>query len=62
MVSKKKVELTSHSEIEIKFDNVAVKKQIVGVFEREAKGFGNSARVDCPLEYLGRKVYLVVCR
>lgn len=37
-----------------------VLENIEGYLVREVKPFGNSARVDCPKEYLGRTVYLVV--
>lgn len=31
-----------------------------GFFVRKVTRFGNSAKVDCPKEYLGRTVYLVI--
>ncbi len=31
-----------------------------GYFVRTVTKFGNSAKVDCPGEYLGRMVYLVI--
>jgi putative transposon-encoded protein len=31
-----------------------------GFLIRRVTPFGNSAKVDCPKEYLGRKVYLVI--
>ena len=33
---------------------------IKGFIERKVKPFGTSARVDCPKEFIGRKVYLVI--
>jgi Putative transposon-encoded protein len=33
---------------------------IHGFIVREVTKFGNSAKVDCPKEYLGRTVYLVI--
>jgi len=33
---------------------------IHGLFIRKVTKFGNSAKVDCPKEYLGRTVYLVI--
>lgn len=35
-------------------------ERIHGFFIRKVTRFGNSAKVDCPKEYLGRKVYLVI--
>ena len=34
---------------------------IIGFMKRKVTPFGNGAKVDCPKEYLGKKVYLVVC-
>ena len=33
---------------------------VYGVIARNVTKFGNSAKVDCPKEYLGRMVYLVI--
>ncbi|MBU1683554.1 DUF2080 family transposase-associated protein [Patescibacteria group bacterium] len=33
---------------------------IIGFIKRKVTPFGNGAKVDCPKEYLGKKVYLVV--
>ena len=33
---------------------------IQGYFVRTVTKFGNSAKIDCPKEYLGRTVYVVV--
>jgi putative transposon-encoded protein len=49
-MKKVKVEATSHLEI----DNIE------GFIIRRVTPFGNSAKVDCPKEYLGREVYLVI--
>ena len=35
---------------------------IVGFIKRKVTPFGNSAKVDCPKEYLGRDVYLVITK
>jgi len=35
-------------------------KGITGFVVRRVTPFGNGAKVDCPKEYLGRKVYLVI--
>jgi putative transposon-encoded protein len=35
-------------------------KNIKGVIKRKVTKFGTSAKVDCPKEYLGRDVYLVI--
>ena len=48
----RKIELQPQNHLEI--DNVE------GFLIRKVSKFGNGAKVDCPKEYLGRTVYLVV--
>ena len=48
----KKVELTKTTELRI--------TGIEGFLKREVTKFGTGAKVNCPKEYLGRTVYLVV--
>jgi len=50
----KKVELKEQTELTV--------KDIVGFIERRVTPFGTGAKVDCPKEYLGRRVYLVILR
>ncbi len=35
-------------------------KNIKGFIKRKVTKFGTSAKVDCPKEYLGKEVYLVI--
>ena len=35
-------------------------KNIEGYFIRTVTKFGNSAKIDCPKEYLGRTVYVII--
>jgi putative transposon-encoded protein len=39
-----------------------LKEEVIGFLEKHVTKFGTGAKVDCPKEYLGRRVYLVVCR
>lgn len=48
----KKIELNMKSEIKL--------KNIIGFLKRKVTKFGTSAKVDCPKEYLGKTVYLVI--
>lgn len=50
----KKVKITPETKISI--------KDIDGFFKRKVTPFGTSAKVDCPKEYLGRDVYLVILK
>jgi putative transposon-encoded protein len=34
---------------------------IILFFEKRVTKFGNGAKVDCPKEFLGKRVYLMVC-
>jgi len=35
-------------------------ENIKGYFVRKVTKFGNSAKIDCPKEYIGRTVYVIV--
>ncbi len=37
-------------------------KGIHGIIERKVTKFGSGAKVDCPKEFLGRRVYLIITR
>jgi putative transposon-encoded protein len=50
----KKVKIEHKTEIQI--------KNIEGFIKRKVTRFGTSAKVDCPKEYLGRDVYLVILK
>ena len=46
------IKLNTQSELKI--------KNIIGFIKRKVTKFGTSAKVDCPKEYLGKTVYLVI--
>jgi putative transposon-encoded protein len=48
----KKIELIAKTDLNI--------KNIRGFLVRKVTRFGTSAKVDCPKEYLGKTVYLVI--
>ena len=50
----KRIHLTTTNEITV--------RNIIGFYERKVTPFGNSAKVDCPKEHIGKKVYLVVIK
>ena len=50
----RKVEFTATTKL--------VVEGIAGFMERRVTAFGTGAKVDCPKEYLGRRVFLVVLR
>ena len=36
--------------------------EVLGFIEKRVTRFGNSAKVDCPKKYIGKRAYLVVCK
>jgi putative transposon-encoded protein len=36
--------------------------EIIGFMEKRVTPFGTGAKVDCPKEYIGKRVYLIVCK
>ena len=48
----KKIKLNTQTELYL--------KNIRGFLVRKVTKFGTSAKVDCPKEYLGKEVYLVI--
>ena len=36
--------------------------EVLGFIEKRATRFGNGAKVDCPKEHIGKRVYLIVCK
>lgn len=35
--------------------------EIIGFYEKRVTRFGNGAKIDCPKEFLGKRVYVVIC-
>lgn len=50
----KKVKLATETELTL--------SKIEGFLKRKVTPFGNSAKVSCPKEFLGKTVYLVITR
>jgi len=48
--------------VKIKKTTKLIINNIEGFLVRRVTRFGNGAKVDCPKEYLGRKVYLVIVK
>lgn len=44
----------------VKFQTEITLKGILGFIKRKVTPFGNGAKVDCPKEYLGKEVYLII--
>lgn len=48
--------------VKIEAKNKLTIEGIEGFYKREVTPFGNSAKVDCPKEHIGKKVYLVIIK
>jgi len=46
--------------IELKKKNLVLKDKIEGFLDRVVTPFGNSAKVDCPKKFIGRRVYILI--
>jgi len=52
----------SRAKIDLKRERLHLQDEIDGFFEKVVTKFGNGAKIDCPKEFLGRKVYVVSCK
>lgn len=46
--------------IELIKNKLKLSDDIAVVFEKEVTSFGTGAKIDCPKEYLGKKVYVMI--
>ncbi len=42
--------------------NFTFEDEVIGFIEKRVTKFGTGAKVDCPKEYLGKRVYILVCK
>lgn len=48
--------------IEINKGRLVLTDKVVGFYKKKVTKFGTGAKIDCPKEYLGKTVYVVVCK
>lgn len=48
--------------IELKKEDLKLTDKVLGFLERTVTPFGTSAKVDCPRRFIGKRVYLIVCK
>ena len=48
--------------IKVEKGKLLLTENVIGFFQKTVTKFGTGAKVDCPKEYLGKTVYVVVCR
>ena len=42
--------------------NFILEDEVIGFIEKGVTKFGSGAKVDCPRKYLGKRVYILVCK
>jgi len=47
--------------LKLKEKKLNLSDEILGFFEKRVTKFGNGAKIDCPKEFLGKRVYVVIC-
>jgi putative transposon-encoded protein len=48
--------------IKLKRESILLRDEIDGFFEKVVTRFGNGAKIDCPKEFLGKRVLVIVCK
>jgi len=46
--------------ITVRNKKLNLKDDVETIFEKKVTKFGNGAKIDCPIQYLGKKVYVIV--
>jgi putative transposon-encoded protein len=49
-------------QIKLQKGNFTMTDEIEGFLERTVTKFGTSAKIDCPKKFLGKRVYVLVCK
>jgi putative transposon-encoded protein len=44
----------------VRHKKLNLKDDVETIFEKTVTKFGNGAKIDCPIQYLGKKVYVIV--
>jgi putative transposon-encoded protein len=47
--------------ITINDGELVIRERVVGYFQKQVTKFGNGAKVDCPKDFLGKNVYVIIC-
>jgi putative transposon-encoded protein len=48
--------------VKLKKGNFTLEDEVIGFLEKRVTKFGTGAKIDCPKEYLGKRVYVLVCK
>ena len=52
----------SMRKLDLKEKKLNLTDEILGFFEKKVTRFGNGAKIDCPKEFLDKRVYVVICK
>lgn len=47
-------------QIQIKTGDLTIKEHVNVVYEKQITQFGNSAKVDAPKKYIGKRAYIII--
>ena len=47
--------------IEVNSGKLVLAESVIGFFRKSPNKFGTGAKIDCPKEFIGKTVYVVVC-
>jgi len=47
-------------QIQVKTGNLSIKEKVVVTYERTITQFGNSAKLDAPKKYIGKRAYVII--
>ncbi len=53
--------ITMPRHVKVYEGNLEFTDNVITIIEKRVTKFGKGAKVDCPKEYLGKRVYLLVC-
>ena len=48
--------------IEVRKDDLTIKETVEVVYERVITPFGNSAKIDAPKKYIGKRAYAIIIK
>lgn len=48
--------------IKLQKGNLTLEDEVISIIEKRVTKFGSGAKVDCPKKFLGKRVYILVCK
>jgi putative transposon-encoded protein len=47
--------------IAVKRDELVISQKVIGYFTKHVTKYGTGAKIDCPKQFLGKQVVVVIC-